>query len=144
MPSQAPPAEADENNAPRRLKPKKKWVPPAWNGQVGGSFAEAPGDARARERKERQERILAAKNKGPVIKPLPGQKKKVATAPRTAEEQAKRDEERAQQGKAKGLKHSGSFRFVMVARVRVVCTCIYVVSTHVCSKFASLPPHVPS
>ena len=53
---------------------------------------------------------MMAKNKGPVIKPLPGQKKKVAAAPQTAEEQAKRDEQRAARGTAKGLKHSSSIR----------------------------------
>jgi hypothetical protein len=60
------------------------------------------------------QRILAAKNKGPHIKALPGQKKSInlPPPPRTPEEQAKRDEERAKQGAAKGLKHSGSFRYV--------------------------------
>lgn len=92
-PLRQPPPEG-EAEPPRRLKAKKKWEPPQWNGQVAGSFVEVgskgtlppppalravgsstlrtisnthdpphanlkpPGDAKARERKERQEVLV--------------------------------------------------------------------------------------
>lgn len=56
-----------------------------------------------------------------MIKPLPGQKKRsvhLPPPPRTPEEQAKRDEERAKQGAAKGLQKSSSFRYAVRNRTR--------------------------